>query len=106
VTLTNTGGATLNIASITLTGATTSYAQTSTCAATLAASSSCSFSVTFSPTATGAIAAGIAITDNAPGGLHSITLNGTGAAAPPPAAPAVALAPALLSFAATQIQNR
>ena len=96
-TLTNTGTGPLTITSIALTGANAAdFGQTTTCPlapATLAAAASCSVSATFAPTATGARAASIQISDDASGSPHSVGLSGTGTA------PAVTLTPASLTFA-------
>jgi hypothetical protein len=79
VTLTNNGGATLNIASITLTGANSGdFSQTNTCGASVAAAANCTISVTFKPTATGNRAASVSITDDASGSPQTIALTGTG----------------------------
>ncbi|HEY5328517.1 MAG TPA: choice-of-anchor D domain-containing protein [Acidobacteriaceae bacterium] len=79
ITLTNNGGATLNISGITLGGTNTSnFAETTTCGTTLAAAANCSISVTFTPTATASYSASINIADNAAGSPQAITLNGTG----------------------------
>ena len=79
VTLTNTGGATLNITSIAVTGSQSSdFAQTNTCGASLAVNVSCSVSVTFTPTVASSRSASVGITDNASGSPHTISLAGTG----------------------------
>ncbi|HZL25879.1 MAG TPA: choice-of-anchor D domain-containing protein [Acidobacteriaceae bacterium] len=79
ITLTNTGGATLNISGITLGGTNTSnFAETTTCGTTLAAAANCSISVTFTPTASTSYSASIGIADNATGSPQSISLIGTG----------------------------
>jgi hypothetical protein len=76
VTLTNSGGGTLNITSTTITGANaTSFARTTACT-TLAAGASCTINVTFDPTAAAALTATLAIVTNA--GTANVTLTGTG----------------------------
>ncbi|HEY6947042.1 MAG TPA: choice-of-anchor D domain-containing protein [Candidatus Acidoferrum sp.] len=81
VTLSNTGTATLTISSIAITGTNSGdFSQTNTCGASVAAGANCSISVTFKPTATGARAASVTITDNASGSPQSISLSGTGVA--------------------------
>ena len=82
VTLTNTGTAALTINSI---AASSDFAETSTGAsacpispATLAAGANCTISVTFAPTAVGARAGTLTITDNAGGSPHTAALSGTG----------------------------
>ncbi|HKV63404.1 MAG TPA: choice-of-anchor D domain-containing protein [Candidatus Acidoferrum sp.] len=99
VTLTNTGTGALTINSIAASG---DFAATSTGAtacpispATLAAGANCTINVTFTPTALGARAGNLTITDNATGSPHTVPLTGTGTAA---AAPGVGLAPTSLAF--------
>jgi Abnormal spindle-like microcephaly-assoc'd, ASPM-SPD-2-Hydin len=99
VTLSNTGNATLNITSIVPSG---DYADTTTCAATLAAGSNCTINVTFTPTATGTRTGAITITDNAAGSPQSVNLTGTGVAV---AAPVVSLNPASLTFASQLVST-
>jgi pseudomonalisin len=94
VTLTNTGNATLNISSITFTGANPSvFAQTTTCGGTLNAGTSCTVSVTFSPKSAASLSASLTLTDNAAGSPQKVTLTGTGVSAP-----AVSLSPTSLAF--------
>jgi Abnormal spindle-like microcephaly-assoc'd, ASPM-SPD-2-Hydin/Beta-propeller repeat len=73
--LKNNGNLVLNIASITSSG---DFAETNTCGASLAAGMTCTISVTFTPTATGARAGTITITDNANGSPRTVPLTGTG----------------------------
>lgn len=75
VTLTNSGGAALNITSIAASG---DFAETNNCGASLAASSNCTISVTFTPTAGGTRTGTLTVTDNASGSPQAITLTGTG----------------------------
>jgi hypothetical protein len=77
VTLTNEGGATLRVASITVLG---DFSQTNTCGSSVAASASCTLSVTFKPAATGIRAGAVIITDNAGAGIQTVSLTGTGVA--------------------------
>jgi len=93
LTLQNIGTATLNIASIAASG---DFAQTNTCAATLAPSASCTINVTFTPTALGVRNGAVSVASNVAGSPHSSTLSGTGTAAPP--GPAVSLTPPALAF--------
>jgi fibronectin type 3 domain-containing protein len=80
VTLTNTGGAVLSIASIGLTGTQSAdFSQTNTCASALAISASCTISVTFTASAAGVRSGAVTIADNAPGTPHTVALTGTGA---------------------------
>jgi hypothetical protein len=82
VTVTNTGTGALTINSIAASG---DFAETSTGAggcpispATLAAAGTCTISVTFAPTALGARAGTLTITDNAGGSPHTVPLTGSG----------------------------
>lgn len=93
VTLTNTGSVALGIASLTVTGTNTGdFVQTNTCGTFVAVGSSCTISVIFTPTAAGARAASVSITDNATGSPQLITLTGTGVV------PVVSLSPTSLLF--------
>ena len=103
VTLTNTGAGALTINTITASG---DFAETSTGAtacpispATLAAGANCVISVTFTPTALGARAGTLTITDNANGSPHTVPLTGTGTGTA-----GVGLAPTSLAFG-NQAQN-
>jgi hypothetical protein len=79
VTLTNVGSTTLNFTGITLTGVhPTDYHQTHSCGSSLLAGKSCTISVTFRPTATGARAAGVSISDNGGASPQAVPLSGTG----------------------------
>lgn len=78
LTLTNTGGATLNF-TISLIGPNVSdFSQTNTCGTSLLAGSSCSFTVTFTPSTFGSRSATINLADNAAGSPHTVSLSGTG----------------------------
>jgi phosphatidylserine/phosphatidylglycerophosphate/cardiolipin synthase-like enzyme len=82
VTLTNTGGATLNLAGIVLGGANpTDFTETNTCGATLASNAACTISATFTPAAAASYAATVTLTDNnnnVANSTQSIALSGTG----------------------------
>ncbi len=91
IALTNTGGATLAITSITTSG---DFSQTNSCGSSLAASASCSISVTFKPTTTGTRTGTLTVTDNASPATQSVNLLGTGTA------PMASLSPASLNFPA------
>ena len=79
VTLTNTGGATLAITSIGLTGANaSSFVFANTCGSSLAAGANCTIHGHFTPVAAGALTAAVTITDSATGSPQSIALSGTG----------------------------
>lgn len=83
VTLSNSGGATLSITGIAITGTNaSSFGQSNNCGATLVAGSNCSISVTFSPTAAGSDSASLTVSDNASGSPQSVSLSGS-ATAPP-----------------------
>ena len=98
ITLTNSGTAALSISGIVVNGTNAAdYAQSNTCPlspATLAATASCAISVTFTPSANGARAATLSISDNASGSPQSVPLTGTGVTS----APSVTLNPTSLSF--------
>jgi hypothetical protein len=76
VTLTNTGAASLSIASITASG---DFAQTNTCGASVAASANCAINVTFTPTQGGNRAGTLTINDDASTSPQTVALAGTGA---------------------------
>jgi hypothetical protein len=94
-TLTNSGGTTLNITSIALTGANASdFAQTNTCGGSVAGGANCTISVTFTPAASGSRTASVSITDNASGSPQTVSLSGTGTGT----ATLVSLSPTSLAF--------
>jgi hypothetical protein len=93
VTLSNTGVAALNIASIEVTG---DFARTTTCGTTLETRANCNISVSFSPTALGARSGTLVITSDSLNSPISIALSGTGVASP-----AVTLSKTALSFVST-----
>lgn len=99
VTLTNSGGAALNISNIAATG---EFAQSNTCGASLGAGLSCTINVTFTPTTVASKTGSITITNNAPGSPHAMALTGSGVAA---ASPVVGPLPASLPFANVQINT-
>jgi uncharacterized repeat protein (TIGR01451 family) len=79
VSLTNSGNATLNIASIAITGTNAGdFSQTNTCGSTLGAGLTCAINVVFKPTDGGQRTAGVAITSDARGSVPVVTLSGTG----------------------------
>ena len=86
VTLTNSGGATLNITSIVLVTGTNFSISNTTCGATLAASTSCAITLTFTPTVLGALSDTLRFTTNASTSPDNVSLTGTGVI---PTAPAV-----------------
>ncbi|MBV8569225.1 MAG: choice-of-anchor D domain-containing protein, partial [Acidobacteriaceae bacterium] len=81
VTVSNTGGATLSITGMSLSGVNAAdfniYANT--CGSSLAAGASCNISLTFSPGATGSRSAFLVLTDSVASSPQSIPLTGTGA---------------------------
>ena len=81
VTLTNSGTATLNIASVKVAGPhAADFVLTNTCGSRLAPGASCTATVTFKPSAAGNRTASVNITDDAAGSPHIIPVSGTGIA--------------------------
>ena len=79
VTLTNTGNATLNIASIVVAGTNAAdFTSSNNCGTTLAASAMCTITTTFTPAAAGSRSATITLTDDAADSPESISLSGQG----------------------------
>ncbi len=105
VTVTNVGTAALGIDSISVTGANPGdYAQTNTCPikpATLAVNATCTISTTFTPTASGSRTAAVTLSDDAPNGMQSIILSGTGATPTPGAT----LTPTTLAFGSQAVNT-
>ncbi len=82
VTLTNTGGATLQINSILLGGANaSSYNQMTNCGTSLAPGASCNISVTFTPAAAQTYNAQVTVATNSPGSPQVIPVTGSGTTA-------------------------
>ena len=73
VTLTNSGGATMNLFGIL---ATSPFAETTNCAATLSAGASCAINVTFTPAFIGTTYGSLIISDDAPGSPQTLSLAG------------------------------
>jgi hypothetical protein len=96
VTVTNSGNATLNIATITTSGDFAQVASTKPCGSTLAAGKSCIVRVTFTPTQLGLRTGNITITDNASNSPQTVPLSGKGV---PPAA----LTPGSATYAARTV---
>ncbi len=88
-TVTNTGNASLTVSRATLGGTNAGdFAIASNTCGTIAAGSSCAIGVTFKPVAAGARSATLAITDDAAGSPHSVSISGKGVAvATTPGAP-------------------
>ena len=83
VTVKNTGTAAATISSIALGGTNaTSFVQIGTCGTSLAAGASCSIYVAFKPASAAALSGTLSVTDNATGSPQTVTLTGTGTAAP------------------------
>jgi hypothetical protein len=96
-TLTNSGTATLNISSITVTG---DFSQTNNCGSTLAAGSNCAILVTFKPTVMGTRNGTLTINDDPlAGGQQTVPLSGTGVA------PVAAFSPGSLSFSNQMVNS-
>jgi len=77
VTLSNTGGATLTISGISITGTNSGdFAQTNNCGTSVAAGATCTINVTYTPTATGTRTGTLTIADNASGSPHTAGLTG------------------------------
>ncbi|MGD0730849.1 MAG: choice-of-anchor D domain-containing protein [Terracidiphilus sp.] len=94
VTLTNTGGSTLTISSVAVTGAdASSFVFGSTCGSSVAAGASCLIHGHFAPLGSGPRSAKVTITDNATSSTQSISLSGTGVSPP-----TVSLSSTSLSF--------
>ena len=87
VTLTNDGGSSLSITSITISG---DFSQVNTCGTTVGAGANCTITVTFTPTHINTRTGTITIADNASGGAQTIALTGVGTY--------VMLSPASLGF--------
>jgi len=84
--LTNSGGATLNIASVTIVTGTHFAITNTTCGSTLAPSASCNITVTFTPHVLGALSDTLRFTTDASTSPDNVSLTGTGVI---PTAPAV-----------------
>jgi len=79
ITLANAGASAVSITLISITGTDPGdFAETNTCGKSVAAHGSCTIKVTFKPTATGARAASVSVTDNGGGSPQSVSLTGTG----------------------------
>jgi hypothetical protein len=79
VTLTNNGTTSLSITSFNVTGANSSdFVQNNNCGTSVAAGANCTIVVLFTPSAIGARAAALSISDNATGSPQSVSLSGTG----------------------------
>jgi trimeric autotransporter adhesin len=97
----NNGNAALAITSISITGTNaSSFSQTNNCGTSLPLDSSCLITITFKPTAAGALSATVTVVDNASGSPQTATITGTGTAA---TAPQATLNPNPLTFPSTTV---
>lgn len=96
VTLTNSGDGTLTIGQI---SASSDFAQTNNCAASLAVGASCTISVSFAPTTTGSRSGSLTVTSNGTPASSSVPLTGTGTV------PVAAFSPTSLAFAAQSVNT-
>jgi hypothetical protein len=80
VSITNSGSATLNLGTISLTGLNVSEftIQSNNCGATLAPAAQCAVTIAFTPAATGPRLAQLLINDNAAGSPHNVMFTGKG----------------------------
>jgi hypothetical protein len=97
VLLRNMGSAVLTIQSISAVG---DFQETNNCGSSVPAAGSCTFSITFTPTASGARSGSVAIEDDAAGAPHSIALYGVGEGS---SGPAVAFTPGSLTFSSVPV---
>jgi hypothetical protein len=89
VTLTNAATTTLTVGTVSITG---NFARTTTCGRTLAAGASCTISVTFTPTAAGALTGTLTV-----GTIGTVALSGTGQS------PSASITPTTFVFANQQV---
>jgi Abnormal spindle-like microcephaly-assoc'd, ASPM-SPD-2-Hydin len=75
ITLSNSGTATLSIASIV---ASANFEETNNCGSALASGANCVINVTFMPSTTGSLNGTVSVTDNATGSPQTVSLSGTG----------------------------
>jgi subtilase family serine protease len=98
ITLKNTGTAAVTINSLLIGGtAPTSFTQLNNCGTTLAVGASCSIYAAFKPASAAAFSATISVADTASGSPQTVTMSGTGIAAP-----SVKLSATTVAFAATK----
>jgi len=77
--LTNIGTGALAIATISVSG---DFTGVNNCGSTLAVGANCAIAISFTPTVAGARTGGVTVVDDAPDSPHTVTLSGTGQAAP------------------------
>ncbi len=80
ITLTNSGGAALNISNVGVSG--TGFAHSTNCPASLAPTTTCAINLTFTPAAAGAATGTLTVATNATGSPHTVGLSGTGITEP------------------------
>jgi hypothetical protein len=96
ITLTNSGTATLNISTVTISG---DFADTNNCAGiALGIGGNCTINVSFTPTTTGTRTGTVVITDNASNSPQSVSLTGTGTGTP-----GISFSPTTLTFASQSV---
>jgi len=95
VTVKNSGSVNAVIGALTFTGA-SDYTQTNNCPATLTAGTTCTVTVTFAPTAIGALNGALSIADNTSAGSSIISMTGTGITS-------ITLNPATLAFGSVEL---
>jgi uncharacterized repeat protein (TIGR01451 family) len=84
ITLTNSSGGALNISSIAFTGADApDFTKGGTCGATVPNMATCTITVTFTPSAAGALLATLTITDNGGNSPQTLAVSGTGVVSAP-----------------------
>ena len=83
VTITNTGGTTINLASVTYTG-NASITASAVAPGALAPGATRTTTLTFAPTAVGAVTGTLTVTSDAPGSPVAVAISGTGTNATPP----------------------
>jgi hypothetical protein len=101
VTLSNTGGAALAVASVAISG---DFSEANNCGSSVTEGGSCTISVTFTPTSVGTRTGTLTVTDNsngATGSTQTVSLAGTGTTP----APLAGTSPASLTFAATMVNS-
>lgn len=88
VTLTASGSKALNITALDVSGG---FSETNNCASSLTTGQTCEIQISFVPNSVGTITGAITLTSNANGGLHIVSLSGTGL-------PPVGFSPSILDF--------
>jgi hypothetical protein len=99
ITVTNTGNSALAITAVTIAGSSFFKASPAASCASIAPQATCPITVTFTPTASGAVSANLSIADNAAGSPHVVPLSGTGTA------PAISFNTTALTFTDVSVGN-